>query len=168
LPSVNYAYNYTTNWWWKSPDKDLASILFGYYKWLDQNQLQYRKDFESYGRLYSDNDNILYGIAPRAYASTRVDRLRLNVVKSMCDTATAKIAKNKVKATFLTSGGDYTLQKKAKKLDKFVLGQFEKIDFYTLDPKIFLDSCIFGTGVLKLYREGNRIYADRTLPFEYV
>jgi hypothetical protein len=96
------------------------------------------------------------------------NRVTLNVIKSCIDTAQSKIAKNKPKPTFLTSGGDYSQQKKAKKLDKFILGTFYANDLYHVGHQVFVDACIFGTGALKIFEDDNQIKVERTIPDEII
>ena len=129
---------------------------------------------------YRSDDNLnhlrLYGnIAPSTLGSlseystaksSSKHRVTLNVIQSCIDTVTARIAKNKPKATFLTSGGDYSMQQKAKRLDKFVQGQFYETGIYNVAPKVFLDACVFGTGFMKIYEHQNKIKVERTFPDE--
>lgn len=81
----------------------------------------------------------------------------------MCDTATNKITKTKIKPTFLTKGGDWSKQNKAKKLERYALGQLYHTHFYEKAPLVFLNATILGTGCLKIYRIGKEIYLDRVL-----
>lgn len=105
-----------------------------------------------------------------AELSKRPNRLTLNVVKSCIDTVTSKIAKNKPKATFMTSGGSWSQQKRARLLDKFVWGQFYRAKVYETTPLVFRDACVFGTGFTKVYPEqcatGERIAVERVCPEE--
>ena len=98
--------------------------------------------------------------------SSQRHRVTLNVIQSCTDTVTARIAKNKPKATFLTTGGDWSMQQKAKRLDKFVAGQFYNSNIYEVAPKVFLDACVFGTGFMKIYESHNEIKVERTFPDE--
>jgi len=93
-------------------------------------------------------------------------RVTYNLVKSCIDTAASKIAKNRPKAQFLTSGGDYTLKEKAKKLSKFVEGIFYGCDYYVHASKAFIDGCVFGTGVIKFFVEEGQIKCERVIPEE--
>lgn len=102
----------------------------------------------------------------RAPNRTSRHRVTLNVIQSMCDTVTAKIAKNKPKGTFLTDGGDWSMQRKAKLLDRFCEGQFYSSDLYNIAPRAFLDSCVFGTGVIKIYEDDKAIKCERIFPNE--
>jgi len=142
------------SYWWKEPDSKLHETLFGIIRYLDQNQNYVQQNNLRHLRLYG-NLNVL-GLSSNTYSQSSsvnapFDRVTLNVVQSCCDTVTQKIAKNKPKPTFLTSGGDWTQQKKAKLLDKYVMGQFYALDLYKKGVKAFQNSTIFGTGAVKLY-----------------
>lgn len=94
------------------------------------------------------------------------DRLRLNVVKATIDTITAKVGKLRPRPTFLTSGGDWSLQLKAKRLQKFMDGAYHQADAYELGPEWFRDAMVFGTGIIHPHRCGTRLRAERTRPWE--
>ncbi len=113
-----------------------------------------------FARLYS-NMNML-GLTSGSYtklsASSNAfngNRLTLNVVQSCVDTAAAKIAKNKPKPMFLTKKGNWSLQKKAKKLTQYLEGLFEQCDVYTKMQRVFVDAEVFGTGAFKIYIDPN-------------
>ena len=152
------------NRWWLANKKNLYQELFAYVSKLDSRQ-QYRvADNLTFARLYGNYDHV--GLDAfnysRAVSSYNVsNRVTLNVVQSMVDTVVSKVTKNKPKASFLTSGGDFSLQSKAKKLTKFVEGIFSFTDFYQLAALAFKDSCIFGTGCLKIFVENGEIKAER-------
>lgn len=95
-------------------------------------------------------------------------RVTYNVVQSCIDTAAAKIAKNKPRVLFLTSGGDWEAQQQAKKLTTFADGLFYTNDLYEMGQRCFVDACTFGDGWIKVYAEGEEIKAERVLPFEVV
>ena len=77
------------------------------------------EDAQSYREGANMRYMSLYGNGPVSDLRTRPEarsqrhRITLNVIQSMCDTLTAKIAKAKPKATFLTDGGSYEMQKLA-------------------------------------------------------
>ena len=127
---------------------------------------------------YRENSNLrhmsLYANSPIADLRSRPEaraqrhRITLNVIQSMCDTLTAKIAKAKPKATFLTDGGSYEMQKRAKRLDKYVRGQFYATNIYDIMPKVFLDSLVFGSGFLHVFEGEHGVEVERVFPNEIV
>lgn len=156
--------------WYNEKKGKVNGMLVPLIKFLRQNQSYRHAENLRYVRLYGNLD--VLGLSSIQYSrpnpSTAQNRVTLNVIKSCVDTAQSKIAKNKVKPTFLTSGGDWSQQKKAKKLDKFILGQFSSCNIYSIAQKAFVDSCIFGTGVLKIYADEGKIKAERTIPDELI
>lgn len=124
--------------------------------------------FEKFFQLYGGSR--LHGIRPwetpddfdAADVLTETgDRLRLNVVKAALDTITAKVGKLRPRPTFLTTGGDWSLQLKAKKLQRFMDGAYHQADAYEIGPDVFRDAMLFGTGVFHPYREGKRLRTER-------
>lgn len=156
--------------WWNLSKEEAHEGVFSAVEFLNKNQSYVNDDFLRYAKLYGNAD--ILGLTATNYS--RVDqsirsmsRLTLNIVKSCCDTVTAKIAKNKPRAYFLTDGEDYSVQRKAKNLTKFVDGMFYHTKMYETSPKIFLDSCVFGLGILKIYeKEEKQIVVDRVMPHE--
>jgi len=154
-----------SNYWWKENKDNAHATLFSVIKFLDSHQGYIAEMNLRHMRLYG-NVNTL-GMSANTYSRLSLingstDKVTLNIVQNMCDTVTNKIAKNKPKPTFLTSGGNFGLKKKAKLLDKFVQGQFYAVDLYNKMPRSFLDAAVFGTGPIKLYRVGGEIFAERT------
>ena len=156
--------------WYEEKKGKVNGLLVPLIKFLRQNQAYRHAENLRYVRLYGNLD--VLGLSSIQYSrpnpTTSQNRVTLNVIKSCVDTAQSKIAKNKVKPTFLTSGGDWSQQKKAKKLDKFILGQFNACDVYHIAQRAFVDACIFGTGVLKIYADDGKIKVERTIPDELV
>lgn len=156
-------------YWWKEDEDKVHESVFAYVKHLDTKQSHKELSNIRHMRLYGNFS--LLGLSANTYSvdnqSLRSgggigNRLTLNVIQSICDTAQAKIAKNKPKPEFLTEAGDWSQQQKAKKLSRFCQGQFYSMGIYEKGQQVFLDSAIFGTGALKIFREGNEIKAERT------
>lgn len=94
------------------------------------------------------------------------ERLTYNVVQSATDTVTAKMAKNKPRPMFLTSGGDYRAQRKARKLNQFCDGLFYENRTRRLGPVIFRDAAILGDGVVKVFEKDGRVKHERVMVTE--
>jgi hypothetical protein len=89
-----------------------------------------------------------------------------NYVKSVIDTAASMIAKNRPKATFVTDGADFSTQRRARQLDRFVEAMFQKHDVYQKAVAVFVDACVFGTGVMKIVPSDGEVCVERILPDE--
>ena len=154
------------NRWWLANKNNLYQELFAYVSALDSRQQYRQADNIRYARLYGNYEMIGLGAFnySRVEASYNVtNRVTLNVIQSLIDTVVSKITKNKPKATFLTSGGDFSLQRKAKKLTKFVEGIYSYTDFYQTASMAFQDACIFGSGCIKIYISEGEIKAERVI-----
>jgi hypothetical protein len=107
-------------------------------------------------RLYGNAPIVGFGAATYAKPSQLTGgKVGLNVVKNCSDAFVAKITKDEAKVSFVTSGADWDLQQKARALEKFVDGQCYELKVADVLPLAVLDSCIFGTGILHPYKQGD-------------
>jgi hypothetical protein len=83
--------------------------------------------------------------SPVGYSRPQVQATR-NVVRSVCDTATALIGKNLPRPRIVTDGGNWDVQQRAQELDKFLVGAYRQGKVYQAAQSAFRDSTIFGTG----------------------
>ncbi len=154
--------------WWKYDGDALTSSISQTIQQILVSQVYKRESDWRYARMYGNYAG--YGAQGSPIARSGLWsgalRLSLNVIKNMCGAATSKITKTRPKPFFITSGGDYDLQKRAKQLTKFSEGQFYEVGLYDLAPTVFLDACIYGTGIMKIYREEGFIKCERVFPWE--
>lgn len=156
-------------YWWSEAENP-HGLVFEAVSQLTDNQGYHSTNNINHARLYG---NISYrdlgsgGMMQRAKTSAK-NRVTLNIIQSMCDTVTARVAKAKPMATYLTTGGDWEMQRKAKRLTKFTSGQFYGSKIYEVAPKVFLDACVFGTGVMKIFEHDGEIKCERVFPDEIV
>lgn len=154
--------------WWKTSPAKRGEAVCAMVDWLlsTPEEKDRQRALLHHARLYGNR--FFEGMGPVAHArlprAKRQQRLTANVAKAVVDTAAAKIAKNRPKATLITNGGEWQQQHRARRLDRFVEGAFQDIELYSLGPKVFRTSGIFGTGILKFFSEHDRICADRVLP----
>lgn len=158
-------------WWQGTTGKERAERIFTYIKRISSDQ-SYKQDqnFRNL-RLYGNMEAFSlknYGFYRSEPASTVQNRITLNIVQSMVDTVVSKITKNKPKPSFLTEGGDWQMQRRAQKLTQFVEGQFQATNFYAKRAIGFQNSCIFGTGPLKIFREEGEIKVEQTFIDEII
>lgn len=132
---------------------------------IDQNQDYRRAANLHHLRLYSNR--LASGLTGRDYSLTDSgDRIKLNVIKAVVDAATAQHATNRPRPMFLTAGGNQEQLTRAKRLNKFMAGQFYAADVYRIGLQVFRDSLIFGTGFFHAFRRNGRIGVERVFPDE--
>lgn len=164
--------------WWEEDNSDTAAkVLFATMQQWDRTSGIQQQNVRNM-RLYSAKElgalNIANyitnaGTAPDSLAYSpggQQNRVSFNVVKSCVDTLTAKIAKNKIKTQFLTSGGTLEQQTRGKKLTKFMFGHQQDTGVLELYKLAFRDALIFGTGFIKTIREDGKIRKERIFPDE--
>ena len=154
--------------WWSDPD--CSQSLTKLVQQLYENQAGLRAENLKHARLYGNLE--ILGLTPGAYSrpilSLSSSRVTWNVIASCIDTAAAKIAKNKPKPTFLTSGADWGMQQKAKKLEKVVTGQFYECQTYVESAKCFVDAAVLGSGIMKVYGCDGQVVNERVLVEEFI
>jgi hypothetical protein len=108
------------------------------------------------------------GLSPTQYARRldTSDRLTLNLISSVIDTACSKIAQNKPAPRFVPEGGDWGLRRKAKRLNKFGKGVLRASGTYAMRLQAFRDACVFGTGIAKVLSRGDQLRTERRFPWE--
>lgn len=150
--------------WWTA-DKDQAhKPLFDMIAHIHVTQ-QGRQDMNLRCALLYGNYPIS-GLTPMGYQSWGLpvlpeNRVKYNIVSSMCDTVTSKIAKMKPRVRFLTDRGNWDVQERAKQLTQFNDGLLQRNDIHTLHQQMFKDATIFDVGAIKHYRDGNRVVSER-------
>lgn len=156
--------------WWQQPKGSCHVKICENVNWLDNNQT-YRKTANlRNARLYGNLD--ILGLSAATYSRpnplTMGHRVTFNVVEACVDALAAKISKNKPWSTFLTTGGDPALQRKAKNLEQFVAAQKYVCDVHEKKTMVFRDAGVFGTGFLKVYPDftSECIAMERVIPDE--
>jgi hypothetical protein len=156
--------------WWLANKTDRAkaigSIVHQLAEYDSKRQTQYQISTRLYGNVNLMGVNGMSMAKMSSVQGAAKDRISYNVVQSTVDTITAKIAKNKPKPLFLTSGGDWNMQRKAKKLDKFIDGVFYENNAHSLGLKIFKDACVLGDGLVHVFEHCGRIKFERVIPSE--
>lgn len=156
--------------WYAIKDDSVHTVVNQLMRKIQENQLYRRAENLMWARLYGSVD--IMGLSPTTYSRpnpiTQGTRPKFNVVASCIDTLAAKISKNRPRAFFLTDGGDWKLQNKAKKLQKFVDGQFYAAKVYQNTDKSFIDACAFGTGICKVFSQEGKIIVERIIPDEII
>lgn len=157
------------NNWWLVPDEQIHQHVLSVVNGICERQ-SYRRTLNiRYARMYSNLELLGFthtSSVGRSSTDLVKNRVTYNIVQSVIDTAHSKIAKMKPKPMFLTEGGDFTQQQRAKKLTKYMEGVFYDSDLYAESKRVFLDGGVFGTGALKIYSNGYKICVERVIPDE--
>ena len=157
--------------WWAMDAKDAVNSISATLKAMEDVQKQRLMQYTVSSRLYGNLSLMgLNGMAWGRMASQHPnlrDRVSFNVVQSVVDTLQAKVAKNKPKPMWLTSSGQFSDQRKAKKLNTFCDGIFFETKAHDKGILQFRDAEVWGDGLAHVYRTANdRVGLERVIPTE--
>lgn len=156
--------------WWLLKKEELPQALAAIVHTLGQadskRQTQYQISTRLYGNTNLMGSNGLSFSKITSVQNALKDRLSYNIVQSGIDTITAKMAKNKPRPMFLTSGGDWKLQSRAKKLNKFCDGVFYENKAHFMGIDAFRDGAVLGDGIIHVFDYHNRVRWERVMPSE--
>lgn len=157
-------------WWKAKDDKEMAQTIAMILQTMSGFDGKRQTQYQISSRLYGNSDIMgVNGLSYTKMANNQNplrDRISYNVIQSAIDTITAKIAKNRPKPLFLTSGGDWKIQRRAQKLTKFNEGVFYENKMNKKGPTIFRDGCILGDGIIHVYAKDDKIKYERVLASE--
>lgn len=115
----------------------------------------------------------LRGLHAGGYAvDEQPEETALPILRSICDSVQADIAgRQRPLPMFLTSGADWKTRRRAKKLGKFVEAvlhqpQGSYVNGWELACDVFLDCCVYGVGVIRVYVEDGKVVLERVQPDE--
>lgn len=154
--------------WWDATEDALPKAITMCVDEIANSQSSRQSILERNLRMYGFEHRIGESKITHLYVDER-RMLALNVVRNMTDSNVSDICQQNPKATFLTDGSDWSLQKKAKRLDQFVEGQFYQTGAYQTTPLVWRDACIFDAGVVKVSQEhpdSDKILVERVFPWE--
>ena len=142
--------------WWALPEDDRAGVVNSIAQRIFRQNIWRHEEYRRWMRMYNNSLGRMWSPALATIDRTGGgQKLSLNVIKSCADTFTSKMTIERPMCTFMTSGGDWSLQNKAKDLEKFLGGQFYEMKMYEDAPSIVLDTCVYGTGAYKVLVEGD-------------
>ena len=156
--------------WWTMTGEECAQSIESVVKALQMAQSARIRQCALSMRLYGNF--AMFGATgamyARAMSSTHSvkDRMTDNVIQSVIDTVHSKIMEDKPRPYFLTSGGNYRQQRKAKKLNQFEEGNFYENKTYEKGGLASRDGMVFGDGLIHVFARAGKIRHERTLSSE--
>lgn len=158
-------------WWTLAPD-EAAGTIKAMVDRLAQHQsyrtTQHKVSARLYGNLpVSGAGSVGLTTAQMGAAMNALrESISFNLIASVGETAQARLAKNKPKPFFLTSGGTWAQQRKAKRLNKLEEGIFYETKMHEEAPKRFLESYVFGDGITHVFEQDGRVAHEGVLSQE--
>lgn len=156
--------------WWNQSGMVLASSVQSTLEALRIAQTQRFRQLAMSAMLYGNRPAFqVYGTNQLRLVRSQavpVGRLTYNVIQSAIDTLVSKTAQDETIPYFLTSGGNWRQQRRAKKLTKFCDGVFYENDAKTFVPLCERDALICGDSMVHVYKHNGRVCWERVLVTE--
>ncbi len=149
--------------WWKKEGVACAGVIRDTVDILQKAQANRMRQQVINMRLYGSRTNATAGSLAKyaATASSSRERTSYNVVQENVDTLTARVGETKPRPYFLTNGGNYKQQRKAKKLNQFIEGSFYETKAYDIGLQAFRDGAIQGDGFVFCYGRAGKLRKER-------
>jgi hypothetical protein len=156
--------------WWMLDGQDAADVISGTLNLIRDAQSFRATQWIVSARLYGNlAPTTLAGVSFSKLAAQQPalrDRISYNLVQSVVDTAVAKVARNRPKPLFLTSGGNYKKQREAKKMNAFLDGVFYENATHEIGTTVFRDAAVWGDGFIHVFAKGDRVCHERVMSSE--
>lgn len=157
-------------YWWTASEEEVGQQVQATIRFIAHHQTPRMEQLVVSTRLYGGSSayNLLGAAFTRAnsVATPLSQRMHYNLVQSVIDTLVSKMAKNKIIPQYLTQGGQWGMQQKAKKLSKFVEGIFYQNDVDKKRSEQFRDACVWGSGILHPFDDKGEVCVERVVPHE--
>ena len=156
--------------WWLESGEQVLSAFTAAVNSADDYDSPRRERLLRHMNMYTGRRQMGYGSGRyfRDDMTVKSKAIQYNVVRSCVDSVCAKMSKTRPEPMFLTTGGNFELQQKGKRLAQYCVGVHNENDLYEVGVQVFRDAAIGGTGVVKIFAEEDdaSVHIERVLPNE--
>jgi hypothetical protein len=156
-------------YWWNAKAEELPGRIDTAGRSIESQQEYRTQSNLRHARIYGNFDAVGFGLRDYARSASGwlSNEISYNAVEACVDTLHSKLGKSRPRASFQTFGGDWGMQRKAKKLDKFCQGLFYQAKTYQQSQMALFDGLVLGTGFVQVYEDArHRICHERVFPDE--
>ncbi len=158
---------------WQDEKENVHTAIFDYVSTVESAQSDIFERFLRYACLYDPHTRMGFtggwwqggNFMSQPTFDSQVSE---NVCAANVDTVAAIISRSQPSIKFQTDDGDWTTQRRARRLEWYAEGLLKLLDVHTVAQRVFKDAAIFGTGLIKVYQDGNRVRVERVLVDELV
>lgn len=139
--------------------------------WGDADKMKrvtrFQRERDLYFMSLYDDDGLASLVTGRnSFAQYTPDLLTSNICKRQVDTFVSKMAKNRPVPMGLTTGGNYSQQKRAKAFSSFSGAILDKVEYWETREQRLRDGAVCGDGFAYNYRVGREFHHDRIFPWQ--
>jgi hypothetical protein len=151
---------------WRAPKGQVHKAVFANVRRLEQfSRVRQAQDLQ-YACLYDDAE--LAGLIQGADAIELgiPQTMTTNICRRQVDSWVAKMLRNRPVPMAVTTGGNYSQQRRAKALTKFFEGVLDHVGYWKTRRLRLRDAAVFGSGLARNFRIGKELFHVRLLPWE--
>lgn len=150
----------TADRWWTCKENEAHEDCWATLRRIRALSSQRLKFDRHHMELYSNQN-----VAGNGSTQAR-ERVRFNLISQAVDTAASQIAVQRPKPMYLTTEGDFELQRQARLRTRVLEGQLEDLGAYEIMPSVFVDAAVNGSGFVYgyLHPDTNEPCIERCLP----
>ncbi len=158
--------------WWAIPLEQVPGSISATIDHIKRHQSSLEMQRQVCARLYG-------GMIPGSFYGVTYDRLHIihptltgrltyNLIAIVVDSLVSKVTKNRVRPLYLTQGGDYRVQRRAKRMSQFSDGLFYENRIDEIMPLVFRDACVLGEGLVHVFEDPvtGRVKIERAIASE--
>src|SRR5215204_2323272 len=108
--------------WWEADDDCAADCVMESVRYVEYRQASVHEGHRRHAELVLGYVPVSFSWSPTQGATRPPVQATKNVARSVCDTASALIAKTMPKPTVVTDGADWDVATRAEDLDRFLVG----------------------------------------------
>lgn len=154
--------------WWQEPQDKAHGKIFEVVKRL---QRVLNRDEPLKRQLQLLHNRNYGGLAPgqanyNRHSLEKENKLIINTMANLHQTIKARVCISRPRPQFLSDGGNWQLRRRARKLDKFTLGEFHRNRTYEKAEQCFDDAMWADTGFFKVHHDGKSVLHERVFPGE--
>ncbi len=147
--------------WYEQPEDELHEYVFQRVRAIRGKQTRRRYELCTWQAMYFNTSwAFLSALFRPGNTYGTMSRLTVNVVKSCCDTAQARIAKDKPRVFVLPNTADQALIKRASDSTDFLDGAFQAGKVYENNEEMFLDAARFDVGAVWFRVKGGQVVSE--------
>jgi hypothetical protein len=132
--------------WWKADKAKAHDDVWATLRRIRELSQTRIKFDRHHMELYSNQN-----VAGNGSSNLSRERVRFNLIAQAVDTAASQIATQRPKPMYLTSEGDFSLQRQARLRTRVLEGQLYDLKAYEIMPQVFIDAAVCGTGFVYGY-----------------
>lgn len=155
--------------WW-APDvkkEERARLLLDHVRQLERSQQTMVDRVLKYAWLYDRNVKLMGTEGKTKSMMGTGDPSTENIIRNNIETATALLGNEQTRVAALTDGAEWSVQRRAKRLEKFLEAQFQAIGWDALQVRMVRSAGVAGNGYVKFEIEKGKIVATH-VPFDEI